>query len=82
MLYFGHCRRCKHRRILNDFDLCVACDMARFEAVGVDPPPRKPLIRIRPLFAWYDMWIGVFIDTAKRRAYVLPLPCIGFVIEF
>lgn len=56
--------------------------MARFEAVGVDPPPRKPLIRIRPLFAWYDMWIGVFIDTAKRRAYVLPLPCIGFVIEF
>lgn len=39
-------------------------------------------MRIRPLFAWYDLWIGVFIDTNKRRVYILPLPCLGFVIEF
>ena len=40
------------------------------------------MVRIRPLFAWYDFWVGVFIDTRKRRAYILPLPCIGFVVEW
>lgn len=39
-------------------------------------------MRIRPLFAWYDIWVGVFIDVAKRRLYILPLPCIGIVIDF
>ena len=37
---------------------------------------------IRPVFAWYDLWVGVFIDVAKRRLYVLPLPCIGFMVQF
>jgi hypothetical protein len=37
---------------------------------------------IRPLFAWYDLWIGAYWDGAHRRLYVLPLPCIGFVITF
>jgi len=39
-------------------------------------------MKIRPLFAWYDLWVGVFIDTARRRIYVLPIPCIGIVIDF
>lgn len=33
-----------------------------------------------PLFAWYDCWIGVFIDTKKRRVYLFLIPCIGVVI--
>jgi hypothetical protein len=36
---------------------------------------------IRPIFAWYDLWVGVFIDRAKHRVYVFPLPCIGIVIS-
>jgi hypothetical protein len=36
---------------------------------------------IRFLFAWYDIWVGVFVDQGKRRIYVFPLPCIGFVIQ-
>jgi hypothetical protein len=36
---------------------------------------------IKPIFAWYDLWIGVFIDAPKRRVYVFPLPCLGVVIQ-
>jgi hypothetical protein len=37
---------------------------------------------IRPIFAWYDLWVGAFWDASKRRLYILPLPCIGVVIDF
>lgn len=36
---------------------------------------------IRPIFAWYDLWVGAFWDAGKRRLYILPLPCIGVVID-
>jgi hypothetical protein len=36
---------------------------------------------IKPMFAWYDLWIGVFVDAAKRRIYVFPLPCLGVMIQ-
>lgn len=39
-------------------------------------------MRIRPLVAWYDLWIGAYWDRARRRLYVLPIPCVGVVIEF
>lgn len=53
--------------------------------LGVRPspePPKKRRIRVRPIFAWYDMWSGFFWDRTKQRLYVLPLPCIGIVIDF
>ncbi|WP_159585958.1 hypothetical protein [Chelativorans xinjiangense] len=37
---------------------------------------------IRPIFAWYDLWIGAFWDGGKRKLYILPVPCIGVVIQF
>lgn len=37
---------------------------------------------IRPIVAWYDLWVGAFWDRQKRRLYILPLPCIGVVIQF
>jgi hypothetical protein len=37
---------------------------------------------IKPLFAWYDLWMGVYWDRKTRNLYVLPLPCIGVVITF
>lgn len=39
-------------------------------------------LRIRPLFKWFDMWVGIFVDTKQRRVYILPMPCIGVVIEW
>jgi hypothetical protein len=37
---------------------------------------------VRPLFAWYDLWVGAFWDRKSKRLYVLPLPCVGVVIQF
>ena len=37
---------------------------------------------IRPIFAWYDMWIGAFYDKPRRRLYIFPIPCLGVRIEF
>lgn len=36
---------------------------------------------IRPMFAWYDMWVGAFWDRQKRRLYVFPVPMFGIVIQ-
>jgi len=38
-------------------------------------------MRIKPVLAWYDMWVGVFWDRQGRRLYILPLPCCGVCIE-
>ena len=37
---------------------------------------------IKPIFAWYDVWIGAYWNREKHRLYILPLPCIGIVIQF
>lgn len=37
---------------------------------------------VRLIFAWHDVWVGVFVDRPKRRVYVFPLPCLGLRIDF
>jgi hypothetical protein len=39
-------------------------------------------VKIRPLFAWFDCWIGIYWDARRRRLYVLPVPMLGVVIDF
>lgn len=33
-------------------------------------------------FIWFDLWIGIFIDTKKKLIYILPLPMCVFIIDF
>lgn len=33
------------------------------------------------LFAWYDLWIGIFYDKKKNWLYILPLPMLGVIIK-
>lgn len=37
---------------------------------------------IKPIFVWYDLWVGAFWDRHKRRLYIFPLPMLGIVVEF
>ncbi len=37
---------------------------------------------IKPLFAWYDAWIGAYWDRFGKRLYTLPVPFLGIVISF
>ena len=32
-------------------------------------------------FAWYDLWMGFFMDTNKKRLYICPLPTLLFTIN-
>lgn len=38
---------------------------------------RKPCWQIEPVVAWYDCWVGIYVDRDKRTVYVFPCPCIG-----
>jgi hypothetical protein len=38
-------------------------------------------MRISPIIAWYDLWVGAYWDRKNRRLYILPVPCLGIVID-
>lgn len=39
-------------------------------------------MKVRPIFAWYDLWVGFFWDAKKRCLYFFPVPCLGLKFQF
>lgn len=37
---------------------------------------------VRLRFAWYDLWIGAYIDRATKTLYVCPLPTLLLVVRY
>ena len=37
--------------------------------------------KVKISFAWYDLWIGAFVDTNKKRLYICPLPTMLITIN-
>jgi hypothetical protein len=40
------------------------------------------IVRIKLIFAWYDLWIGAFWDRKKRWLYIFPIPMFGVILKF
>lgn len=38
--------------------------------------------RVKIMFKWYDLWVGAYIDTAKRYAYICPLPMLVIRVRY
>lgn len=36
---------------------------------------------VRLRFAWYDLWVGAFVDRAQRKVYICPLPCVLLTVN-
>jgi hypothetical protein len=37
---------------------------------------------IKPIFAWYDLWVGAYWSADTRALYVFPIPCVGIRVGF
>ncbi len=37
-------------------------------------------IRMGWVFEWFDFWVGFYLNTQKRRLYIM-IPMVGFWIE-
>jgi hypothetical protein len=38
-------------------------------------------MKVKVFFAWYDIWVGVFIDREKKCIYICLLPMIVIKIS-
>lgn len=39
-------------------------------------------MKIKPIFRWYDIWIGFYWDKDNRVLYCFPIPMFGLKIQF
>jgi len=39
-------------------------------------------MRVSPIFAWYDFWVGIYWDSKNRWLYFFPIPTVGLIFKF
>jgi len=39
-------------------------------------------MKISPVFAWFDLWVGVYVDRKRKRFYVFPVPMLGVCVSW
>lgn len=39
-------------------------------------------VRVRPVFARFDLWIGIYIDRKTPAIYFFPLPMLGLRLDW
>jgi len=39
-------------------------------------------MKIKPIFRWFDLWIGLFIDVKSKTIYFFPIPMFGLKITY
>ena len=39
-------------------------------------------MKVRPILAWFDLWVGFYWDRKAQTLYFLPLPCLGVAFDF
>lgn len=39
-------------------------------------------MKLKLIFAWYDLWVGLFYDRNKNWLYILPIPMLGIIVKF
>jgi hypothetical protein len=39
-------------------------------------------MNMKLLFRWYDLWVGLYIDTKRKILYIFPIPMIGIAINY
>jgi hypothetical protein len=39
-------------------------------------------MRVRFMFAWYDLWVGAYWNRDARKLYLFPVPCLGICLDF
>jgi hypothetical protein len=47
-----------------------------------DTGMRAPHIWVSLFFRWYDLWIGMYIDTAHSTIYICPVPMLGVKVHW
>ncbi len=64
--------------------LAMTVAAAKPRTISTIPPPLSTPqgLSVRPFFRWFDLWIGLYIDTANRAVYFCPLPMIGLRITY
>jgi hypothetical protein len=45
-------------------------------------PTRAPVLTFSLFFRWYDLWVGIYIDTKGRAVYICPLPMFGLKVQW